>query len=175
MLLLAGLPGNLARLEPQGLERFTLGRPRHWSALGQVVRTDPAPAGHHPEPFEAREVTVGWLRSVEREGKMPILSLTPAEVADAEVSLAIRQVDLPASRNCRRTGSTQTVRLSRREVLAVDSPRLAVSLVRDGRIGGSTSFLAWDEESVAVAPVDRSLVLRLDPQTVRSGRPRVCQ
>jgi hypothetical protein len=138
-LLLAGLPGNVAALEPSGPQRFTLGSRGLITVLADTAVPPGVPATMEPLPL-APGMTVGWLRAAGADGKVPRpdpdeLHLRPSAV----MSMSLQQLGDGTLGACRVQSGAERVELRRGEVLRVRSGWVAVSKVASP-IGEAAQF-----------------------------------
>jgi hypothetical protein len=139
VVLLAGLPANIDKLEPTGLERVTLGDPGFMAALADEAVARQPPRDLHPLPDTAPEVTVGWLirerdaGRIDRPGRV-----SPQTRASAVLALSLRQVTGPRPDDCRPAAALSPTKLRGGQVLS--APTGSGLAVVDPATNGRVSY-----------------------------------
>lgn len=174
-LVLAGLPGNYAALWPSGIERFTLGRPAHWSELAELADTGRYPAGHRPETFEAPDVTVAWLETLVDEGRIAGREGSTTDRLNAELALLLTdQRPIPGTA-CQLLEFGDALVLDRNSAVVIESDRATVERLDRGRPSGSRLFADFDGDPMVVRTVVDAVRLRVTVPDPADSTARVCR
>jgi hypothetical protein len=91
LLLLIGIPGNVAAIEQTGSERFRLGQRRYVLTLTQSPFAAQMPRGYQPLGPAGPEMTMGWLLDNTASGQIPTVSVTPSQNATLSLALTLHQ------------------------------------------------------------------------------------
>lgn len=108
VLLAAGIPSNLASVEPGRKDAFTLGNREQLLVLAEVALTSGAPRDLRLQPGINDGVTVGWLSDGRRGGRIPPPSqpMDPRAREAARLQMALLPLeDTAPGRSCRPVGA----------------------------------------------------------------------
>jgi hypothetical protein len=168
VILLAGLPSNLDITWNQtGKGRGERNDREIFLAFAQVPAAATAPDWVRPDPATAQFVTLGWLRQVEAEGRLPRLEQLDARLAaEAEFRHAVQLIVRREGREaCERLASPTGVRVQPGEWFAF-SGVIAIREVNKPRDEQVSLEYPGDRRSALVA---MSRPLELSVRAVRGG------
>jgi hypothetical protein len=164
-LLLVGIPGNIAEIEPEA-PPFDLTSQPFVLSVAQQSEASPADRSRQPLSAGASHITVGWLQDGRRDGQIPDPPAgTPPEYAErATLALAVVPVDEVGDRTCTQVPAG-TVEVLRGDRLRVVAPSVPIARVTpEGPTAPILLFAPGDELVLAVE--DGPLTLRFPAQVV---------
>src|SRR5690606_22884674 len=133
------------------------------------------PADHRPEPFEAPDVTVGWLDAAVDDGRVPAVEPRPVDLANAEAALSLRLVDPAPAPGCRTAETGNPLRLDEERVAVLaGASRMAVTVLVDGAPAGSVLYATFDGTDLAVSSVAGTVEVVVTAPGSADGELRVC-
>jgi hypothetical protein len=162
LLLLAGIPGNIASIADADTidERLLRSNPDMVETLPTVETANEVPARVEPDRLSLPTVTNGWLRAGRRSGRIPDPDRVLPQIATvARLRLSIEQVEVAAApTRCRPLTKPRRVRLQRGEHIRFSGGSITVEFAERRGARARTSF----------HPVmGTQLVVRVDQLTVR--------
>jgi hypothetical protein len=170
LLFIVGIWGNVNAIEQTGTERLRLGPKDYLLAVGQTPVEDDVPARTKILGFSGPEVTMGWVRSGVRSGRIPTPSYSETQLASVALSIAleVHAVDSTLNR-CAPLASPVQRQLQKGESFDVRNGPVSVVLMHDSVSSNPQTLAAGQSRIVARAgPLD----LRVGPI---SGRPTPAQ
>jgi hypothetical protein len=166
-LLLVGIPGNIAEIEPEA-PPFDLVSEPFVLSVAQQAEASPADPSLHPLSAGASHITVGWLQEGRREGRIPDppAGTPPEYAARAALALAVQPVDGVGDRACTLlpADALDAVEVVAGDRLRVSGPSIRISLVApDGPPASILLFAPGPELVLAVE--DGPLTIDVRPRT----------
>jgi hypothetical protein len=169
VLLLIGVPGNIAAIDPSGRDRITLGSPTFILTVPRSPFAPRVPRSVHPDPGGAEDVTIGWLLDGVRSGRVPRPEeTTPDDEARATLGLVLEQTDDDvAARDCR--AITEPVRVDVRtgDVFVLRSGTLAAR-VAGSDLGPTAARVLVPSGGRTIRVVGGPLKMTFGPSSARS-------
>jgi hypothetical protein len=163
-LLLVGIPGNVAEIEPEVPAFLDIASEEVVLSVARAAETSSLDPSVHPLSATAGHVTVGWLQEGRREGRIPDppAGTTPADVAQAALALAVVPVDGVGDRTCLDVPAGD-VDVRPGDRLRIAAPTVTITQVAPGGPPASILLFAPGPELV-VAVGDGPSALRLAPE-----------
>jgi hypothetical protein len=141
VLFLVGVPGNIAAIRPTGKDRAVLGDRPVIVALALSPLAREVPRSFHPDPSEAREVTVGWLLDAAADGRIPKQTISPRLRAAAILDLAFDQThEEVRGADCLQVRQPIVRTLARGDVLVFRQGTLAAQVPMGERLSQARLF-----------------------------------
>lgn len=169
---LALLPANIRALPAQGLDRTTLGQEPRFQEVGALAQSGDYDLRTTPLPFEADEVTVGWLDQTIDAGRFS-LDGTSAEDVDpmlrsqVDLSTSFLLRDPGGTTRCRTERQGATVSVARGQRVEVDETGVSITLVVDDQPSTTVLLIARDRFSARLlrGPLDIQVTAPINPST----------
>ena len=162
-LLLVGIPGNVAEIEPEAAPFFDLVSEEIVLSVATAAESSHADRSLHPLSSGASHITVGWLQDGRRDGRIPDPPAgTPPEfVAQAALALAVLPIDEVGDRTCTDVPA-DAIEVDAGDRLRVEAP--SVRIFREAPPGAPASILLFAPGPELLLTVEQGpLTLRLDP------------
>jgi hypothetical protein len=133
LLFVVGVWGNTNAIEQTGTERFRFGPKDEILAVAQAPFADQIPAGTRILGIGGPEVTMGWVRTGVKSGRIPTPSYSDKELATVGLSTALepRAPERPPT-GCTPLTGTVPLQLARGRSFDVRNGPVSVVLVYDG-------------------------------------------
>jgi hypothetical protein len=163
LLLLVGVPGNVAEIEPERAPFFDPVSEALVLTVASQAESSPADPSLQPLSTGSGHITVGWLQDGRREGRIPDPPdvTSPELAARAALALAVLPIDEVGERTC------TDVPAEAIEVEAGDRLRVQAStirIVREAPAGAPASIALFAPGDELLLTIERGpLTLRLDP------------
>ncbi len=172
-LFLIGLPGNVAALGPTGADRYLVGSEDRWRQLATLSSSGDYPRSARPAPFEAPEVTVGWLQDTVAGGRIsPSVEVTARVRADAELAMLFQAVADPPVGACRSIPPGQDFTVLQGQVIRVDGSHVTLTRLTGGAPAASSGFVG--DGRIALAASTGPMELRPSFLFGITNPPAVC-
>jgi hypothetical protein len=174
VLLLLGIPGNIAAIRPTGIQRITLGDPTLFRAMPRSPYAREVPRSLRPI-LGAHEVTVGWLLDGVASGRIPAPPhMSPEEQAAVALQLAVSQRSGGvASRNCTPLTAPVERRLRAGDRFGFTGGPIVLQLTTpDGVTSAPVGYSRQYGQTLqaVVGPID----VRISPSPFRNDRAALC-
>jgi hypothetical protein len=170
--LVVGIPGNLAKLEPNGFLNlysapFQIAFRQYIISIPTIPAAHEVPRSYQPSPFFAPQLTIGWLLDQRAAGRLPDPGpLTPRTVANLTLGLALHQSNGTGGANsCSPLVGPVTRRLEKGQSIGVKGGAIDVALVT---VKATSDVTAFDPAADGI-----TLTALLGPLTliIEPGRP----
>lgn len=157
LVVLMGVPGNVAALHAGEYEQLTLGSPRELVAGAHLPVMREVPRDHHPFGWFAGSITAGWIVDAVDQGKVgDPPDMTAQERATLTLDVASRVSPARGALDCRPLTAPMPRHMAQGESFAVRGQPLVVTL-RDGGVESAAREVPPGSRFTSLAALDLTL------------------